>query len=221
MGGRTQKTRTRRGTRGGGRSGGGTLGGGITRVAFHRISATTMSGATGTSTVVVNPQSTSLGDLDDVGNQFDLFRVSKLKYRLHPMDPSNLIGSLAYIPDIDVQTATATQLSGSPIAVVQTPFSGVPSPWMTVPKSQLKGMLDWYKCVADAGAAEFESQGVLYLACGLSDVLYWEVRGIMEFKNPVSNVIMMERFISSAERAGKVVRIPTPKTPGLQTAGVP
>lgn len=170
-----------------------------------------MSGVTGNSTVAVNPQSVSLGDLDDIGNQFDLFRVAKLKYRLHPMDPTNLVGTLAYVPDIDTQTVTATQLSGSPIAAVMTPFSGVPSPWITVPPSQLKGMLDWYKCVADAGAAEFESQGNLILACGLSDVLYWEVRGIMEFKNPVSNVIMMERFINSAVRDGKVVRIPAPK----------
>jgi len=182
-------------------------------VAFHRISATTVSGVTGIATIPVNPQSTQLGDLDDVGNQFDLFRVAKLKYRLHPMDPANLVGALAYVPDIDVQTATATQLSGSPIAAVMTPFSGVPSPWITVPPSQLKGMLDWYKCVADAGAAEFESQGTIYLACGLGDVLYWEVRGIMEFKNPVSNVIMMERTIDRAVREGKVVRIPAPKTP--------
>jgi len=182
--------------------------GGITTVKFHRLNTNTLSGVTGILTYTVNPQSGQLGALASVGDQFDLFRCTNLKYRLHPMDPAYTTQqAMAYIPDVDVQTATVSQLSESPSAVPQTAFSGVPSSWMRVPPSQLKGMLDWYKCQPDAGAAEFESQGVIYLAGGLGDSVTWEIRGTMQFKNPVSTVVMMERTLHRARDLGLCVLV--------------
>lgn len=193
----------------------------ITRVPFHRLNAITLSGVTGQNTYAVNPQTAQLGALSEVGDQFDLFRCSRLKYRIHPMSASNTALQVgAYVPDVDIQTSSTVQLSESPIATCQSIFSGVPSQWINVPRAQLKGMLDWYKCTADSGAAEFESQGLLVFVGGLGEVLTFEVRGVMDFKNPVSTSVQMERVINHLVNDGKVVRIPQKEkeeTPGIMT----
>lgn len=133
---------------------------------------------------------------------------------MDPTDTTNQVCS--FYPDVDIQNQAVSQASSSPLAAVQTPFCGVPSQWIRVPKSQLRGMIDWYKCAADAGAAEFESQGTLQLVGGLSDTMTVEVRGVILFKNPVSSALQFERAIDRAVAAGKVMRIPTPlnKTQG-------
>jgi len=183
--------------------------GDISPVAFHILASPTLSGVTGNTTVSVTPQNSTFAGLNEIADQFDLFRVSRLRYRIHPMDPTDTVNQcLAYFPDVDIQTQTSAQVSESPLAAVQTPFCGVPSRWMTVPRSQLKGMLDWYKCTADAGAAEFESQGSIQAAGGLSDVCRFELEGVILFKNPVSSSLMMERAINRAVSSGTVVRIP-------------
>lgn len=125
------------------------------------------------------------------------------------MDPTLTVAQGAsYYPDVDIQTQTIAQLASSPLATLQTPFCGVPSQWVDVPRSALKGMLDWYKCSADSGAAEFESQGLVQLCGGLGDMLTIETRGIISFKNPVSSALQMQRTIDRAVKAGDVVRVP-------------
>lgn len=193
--------------------------GSISAVAFHTAGISTLSGATGNGLFPLNPQGTAMGGVADVADQFDLFRVSKLEYRIHPMDPTDTVfQTCQFVPDVDVQTITSAQAAHSPLAAVQTPFCGVPSPWIRVPRSQLKGMLDWYKCTADAGAAEFESQGTIILTGGLSDNLSYEFRGVVLFKNPVSSAVQMERLIQRAVNSGKVVRLPPPSLPTAPAA---
>lgn len=195
---------------------------GITRVKFHKLQFTTVSGVTGNATISLAPRTAQLGDLDEICTQFDLFKFTKLRYRIHPFDPTQTDGQvIAYVPDIDVQTTTAIQLSGSPIAAVQTPFCGVPSRWINVPKGQLKGMLDWYKCQADAGAAEFESQGLIMIATGLSDNVFWEVEGVCEFKNPVSDAVMLHRTMDRLERLGLMTRVPQDASSNDPAASIP
>lgn len=184
--------------------------GGISPVAFHRLTSVALSGVTGTSSFNLSPNGSVLSGLAEVADQFDLFRVSDLDYRIHPMSPSNTANQvLMYVPDVDIQTQTTSQASESPISAVQGIFSGVPSSWIRVPRSQLKGMLDWYKCTADAGAAEFESQGILQAVGGLSETMLFEVRGVVLFKNPVSTALQFARAIDRAVAAGTVVRIPS------------
>jgi len=157
--------------------------------------------------------------LDEVADQFDLFQIEALQYRVHPMDPTQTdLQGACYYPDVDIQTQTIAQLASSPLATVQTPYCGVPSNWSKVPRSSLKGMLDWYKCSADAGAAEFESQGILQLCGGLSDTCTIETRGIIALKNPVSSALQMERNINRAVKNGLVVRVPpaNPAVPPLK-----
>lgn len=221
---RNSRNRSRRsgGNRAGSSSRGNQFKGSITRVAFHRLAVVALSGVTGNSTVSLTPNNSGIGSLDEIADQFDLFRCVALKYRIHSMDPTDTtVQAAAFVPDIDVQTVTSTSLSQSPIAAVQAPFNGVPSPWIRVPGSQLKGMLDWYKCTADAGAAEFESQGLIILAGGLSDNLTIEIRGMMEFKNPLSATVMLERNISRLERMHLVARLPKAPLPLAGQAGKP
>lgn len=177
----------------------------ITRVPFHTYENSTMSAVTGSLAISVSPRSTVIGALNAICTQFDLWRLEQLEYRLHPGDPTNDDATLTFVPDIDTQAPTVPQNADSPLAAVISPFSGVPSAWVKVPRQELKGMLDWYKCQADAGAAEFESLGVLIITSGLSDVVKWEMRGVMAFKNPVSVAIMMQRMriVIAAEDASK------------------
>jgi len=55
-------------------------------------------------------------------------------------------------------------------------------------------MLDWYKCQADSGAVEFETIGVLLFAGGANNVIPYEIKGIMEFRNPVSASLGFQRL---------------------------
>lgn len=184
----------------------------ISPVKFHLTFAGTLSGVTGNSVLNMAPQ--SMTGVSEVADQFDLFRLTQLKYRLHPMDPADTtFQTAAYVPDVDTQTVTTAQNSESPLCVTQTPFCGVPSRWMNVPRSQLKGMLDWYKCSPDSGAAEFEVQGRITIAGGLSDNYILEYDGIIEFKNPVSSSVMMERALDRAVASGLALRTTPAPTP--------
>lgn len=193
--------------RGSGRRNNSVLGAKITSVAFHSLSTVTLSGATGANSFSLSPQ--VFTGLSEIADQFDLYRFSQLMYRIHPMDPADTTNQVCcYYPDADIQVQTNTQASESPLAACQTQFCGVPSPWIRVPRSQLKGMLDWYKCTADSGASEFENQGTVQTVGGLSDVTTREFRGICQFKNPVSSTLQLERQIKRLELKGLVVRLP-------------
>jgi hypothetical protein len=208
----TKRTRGR----GSGRRNNSMMAPGITSVPFHKYSNSTLSGVTNDVVASLTPNSSNVGNLDEIADQFDLYRFIRLEYRIHPMDPTDTVSQcMAFVPDIDTQTQTLSALSGMTTAVLQTPFCGVPSPWMRVPHALLKGMLDWYKCTADAGAAEFESQGVLILVGGASDTFRWEIKGVCQFKNPVSASLQMERTIARLERLKLVVRIPQATDRGL------
>jgi len=169
----------------------------------------TLSGVTGNATLPLAPRAgAALPGLDNTATNFDLFRVVQLRYRIFPMDPTDTVNQVAaFVPDIDVQTQTVAALSESTLSTIQTPFCGVASRWVNVPRASLKGMLDWYKCTADAGAAEFESQGLIIISGGLSDQVTLEVEGIVEFKNPVNDTLAFERTIDRAVSLGKVVRV--------------
>jgi len=193
--------------------------GGISPVAFHALVTATLSGVTGTATIGMSPNNSNLSGLNEIADQFDLYRFVRLKYRIHPMDPTDTTNQvMSYYPDPDIQTQTTSQAAESPLAAVITPFCGVPSRWMNVPASQLKGLLDWYKCTADGGATEFEIQGLIQLVGGLSDTIRVEVEGVIHFKNPVSSALMLERTINRAVAQGKVVRIPAHSTESVDKA---
>lgn len=206
----TNRRRTQRRRPSGRRGNNGSIRGSISPVAFHTLLDATLSGVTGNAALSCSPNGGSFLGLNEIADQFDLFRFQRLRYRIHPMDPTDTVNQgAAFYPDVDIQTQTIAQLAQSPLAAVQTPFCGVPSRWVSVPRSQLKGMLDWYKCNPDAGAAEFESQGLIQLAGGLSDVLKLEMEGVVLFKNPVSSALMIEHAINRAVAAGLVIRIPS------------
>lgn len=206
----TKRNRSRR-RAGGNRSGGSVPQ--ISAVRFHALLTATLSGVTGNFTSILAPRNTNFG-VDEICDQFDLYRLSRLRYRVFPMDPTNTVNqAAAWVPDIDVQTVTAAQNAMNPFAAVQTPFCGVPSRWIKIPPASLKGMLDWYKCTADSGATEFEDQGLIIFAGGLSDTMVVEVDGVFDFKNPVNAAVMLERNIERMVRLGKVVRIPQKESP--------
>lgn len=186
----------------------------VSPVRFHSLTEVTLSGVTGNATVSCSPQGSAFAGLNDIADQFDLFRFKSLRYRLHPMDPTDTVNQgMSFYPDVDIQTQTIAQLSQSPIAAVITPFCGVPSRWVRVPRSQLKGMLDWYKCTQDAGSTEFEFQGLIQIAGNLSGVVRYEVEGVMLFKNPVSSALQFKRTIDRAVDSGLVMRVPQPVVP--------
>jgi len=193
--------------------GGRSAGNNITKVKFHNLHTVTTSGTTGVAQYNVGPQSTMCPGLNEISDQFDLFRVARLMYRVHPMDPTYTTNQGAcFYPDVDIQVQTIAQLSESPIAAVQTPFTGVPSRWVNVPRAALKGMLDWYKCTPDAGSTEFEGQGTMQYAGGLAEIVRVEYMGVFHFKNPVSSTLQVERTIKRLVEKGLVIRLPTKHT---------
>ncbi len=48
-----------------------------------------------------------MSGLNEVADQFDLFRIAELEYRIHPMNPADTTNqTVAYYPDVDIQTQT-------------------------------------------------------------------------------------------------------------------
>ncbi len=65
-----------------------------------------------------------------------------------------------------------------------------------MPKERLRGQFEWYKSVPDSGDPETETQGTIFWVGTGTDLRNTEVRGIVEFKNPVEAGVTMDRLRS-------------------------
>ncbi len=167
----------------------------ITRVKTHKFTSVTLS--SGLAQVAVNAASAVLGATAQMADSFDLYRVRKLKYRILPETRTGA-QTMAYYPETVVTVATNTINSENTDCVVLPGGQTYASDWAVVPPARLKAQLDWYKCIADASAGEFEDQGVLAFVGNASESVFFEVRATIEFKNPVDSAVMLNRAMKRA-----------------------
>jgi hypothetical protein len=163
----------------------------ISRVPFHKMTAISLTA--GSAQLAVNPASAALGATGDLANAFNLYRVVDLEFRLHPNTITGSFQTMSFYPETTVAALSPAQNSEAADSVGLSALSQVPSNWCRVPRNRLQGQLVWWKCVADASAGEFENQGVLVFSGTSTDTLVYEIRGLVELKNPTDAAVQAAR----------------------------
>ena len=122
----------------------------------------------------------------EIADAFDEYRVTSLRYRIHPMSTSRVnIHTLAYYPGVtDTPPATFTAGAENTFSTVLAIATTVPSEWKNVPRAILQGYFQWYKTVVGSVDTSEEVQGNLYATSGTTEAITIEVEGVFEFKGP-------------------------------------
>jgi hypothetical protein len=164
----------------------------ISKVPFHRVTAAAL--VAGSSEIRVRPSSGQFGAISGMYDSFELYKVSKLRFRLLPNTSMATAQSVAYYPESQI-TAPTVALNTD---VIESTYinndTTVPTRWVNVPATRLQGQLEWYKSVPDAGDVGFEDQGIILVAGTSTETYYLEIQGTILFKNPVSTSVVMDRI---------------------------
>lgn len=155
---------------------------------FHVHSYWLQTVATNQASVSVSPNTTFSPRLGQGADQFGLFRVRSLKFRLHPYAGMLGDGSVAWIAGV-TDTKPSTHISNMECmhATLMATNGSVPSNWVVVPEADLKGYQSWYKTIPGTPDTAQEIPGVLnFVSTNTSGVIAIEVRAIVVLKDPVA-----------------------------------
>ncbi len=164
-----------------------------TSVQFHVLLNRTM--VTNADQFVIAPS--TLGVLAQMATSFELYRITMLKFRIHcnPSLTTSAYSLVGWVPDATVPSTADSGLIEVWESLIYRAGQTVPTEWCVISRTRLRGILEWYKANADAGASEFESQGVLnFYSTGATDLVTVEIRGVCEFKNPIDSGLALKRI---------------------------
>jgi hypothetical protein len=155
----------------------------VESIVFHDLIRTTLSAGVGGATIVP----TQFNTITTVSDAFALYRFSRLEFRLIPDGARTQTQVAGYYPGTtdtlpSTQPQVAETLSSCVLGATQT----IPSEWVRLNASDLKGYLPWYKTKVGTPANEFEIQGNVYTVGSGSESYCLEIRGICELKNQLS-----------------------------------
>ena len=151
---------------------------------FRSFIATALSG--GVSTIPVSPNSNLCTRLLALADNYAQYRFLDLKYRMFRVSGATSVQAAAFISGV-TDTGPSSILTGVETgnATILGAIQTVPSDWVNVPRSILAGQLPYYKTVVGSPDAIDEIQGNLYLLGTGTENVHVEVRGTIEFKQPV------------------------------------
>ncbi len=125
----------------------------------------------------------SFGRVATIADGFDLFKVTKLKYRLLPGSTITVSQSAAYYPGVtDTTPASVNAISQNPTMTYLALRQTVPSGWAEVPKADLHGYQTWYKTIAGSTDAGDEAPGNIYIAGTGTETFVIEIHGEFHFR---------------------------------------
>lgn len=199
----------------------------IVSAPFHMVSSNTLSNTLATVTLSPATMSTRMGL---IANNYALYRVKSLKFRIHPGSVSGTVAA-AYLAGIvdDLPTAYGQLVEAVSSTMIAGNVTTVPTEWITVSPKELAGPFNWYKTVVGTTDASEEYPGALYIyGSGVSQLVLVEIRGTYEYKEAISasntpalvalaNKTREERTRASNERD----RIALMKTMGLSQVMIP
>ncbi len=160
--------------------------------------------ATGKNSTVVAPINPLSSRLAGIADEYQLYRMTKFRFRIHPVASTAVAGEsiiTAYIPnvidatpawvDLNENVNSAMIMAGTTTDASGTPSNSAPqlcpTNWVNVPRSVLRGSLEWYKAVPGTFATWDENQGVLCTASSVTSStvgVFIEIDGICEFTGP-------------------------------------
>jgi len=162
----------------------------ITRLPFHYFVAVGTSAGAGQ----VNMLPAAFPRVLEVADSFDMYRVSKFKFRIGPPNSTLAASTTAhqvagFYPGVtDNAPASINDVSENIYSTVRWGNQTTPSDWVEVPKTVLQGYVPWYKTVAgsiDAALERFGSMFVFSSDASTTSVTI-EYRGVFEFKGPAN-----------------------------------
>ncbi len=147
---------------------------------------------------------TSMGSLGTMYTSYELYKFTKLKYRIltNVDGTTGSIATVAYYPDVNV-TAPASLPAAleNPDCIVRVTTQTTPTEWHDVPKERLRGQLAWYKCQPDASSSDFEVQGLLQTYTNsATEAVIVLVRGVCAFRNLVDSGTALNRLKAIARQ---------------------
>jgi hypothetical protein len=164
----------------------------ITRVPFHHVVSAAL--ASGSANLAVVPSSGNLGAAQYLYSAYDLYRIRKLRFRLLPNTSMGTAQVAGFYPEAVVTNPTIAAGTDCLDSCYINNDMTIPSRWVNVPPTRLKGLIDWYKCQPDAGDVDFETMGNILVSGTTTETYYLEVEGLWEFKNPNSASVLMEKL---------------------------
>lgn len=115
------------------------------------------------------------------------FRMTSLKFRLHPGTFSGTPLSAGYIGGLqDTPPTTIPQVMELLPSTYLSDEVTKPTEWVSVGKGELAGPFPWYKTVGGSADPTEESPGSIYIAGTSTDAFALEIRGVFEFKTAVA-----------------------------------
>jgi hypothetical protein len=202
----------------------------ITKVPFHILFTQVLTAGSGNLALTPALLGTRLGV---IGDGFEEYRLTALKYRLHPGGAAVKGGDCqvaSFYPGIVDSTSslTATAVSEVVYSTIMGARATTPSAWGVVPRAVLSGPFPWYKTIASTLDASEETQGYMLIAGNGSDSYQLEAAGVMEFKGssatantPMALVDIRRRqrerllqVIAGQEPSSPVLSKNLPKQPG-------
>ncbi len=160
---------------------------------------------------------TSFPRVLEVADAFEQYRVTRLRYRLHPISVANQRAiAVAYYPGItDNPPAAVTDIAENTLRAVLGVAATVPTKWVSVPTSVLQGCFPWYKTVPGSSDSSEEIVGNLYArGAGLSDYYGLEVEGMFEFKGPANTGATPMARVQAARQRQRERLLSLLSTPG-------
>lgn len=168
-------------------------------VPFHYASAVGL--VSGKSTISVSPNSLLSPRLTSIADDFDEYRFTRLRFRLHPLLSQAGPQALCYMPGIVDTPPSLAQSSEALSCVIFGQAATTPSAWVTVPAGVLAGMHPWYKTIPGTPEASEELQGNLFLAGTATDALFFEVEGVCQFRAAIATGnTPLDRALASRRR---------------------
>ncbi len=191
--------------------------------------------AAGVESFDLSPGNGVLQRVSAIGNLYQLYRITKLQFRLHPY-PRISTGasgmSLAFYPG-GVQVAPsswADNVEAIHACVIYMGASGSgdlttkPTKWCHVPEAALRGPLPWYKTVPSASVDTWEeTAATLRLACSsaVNTDYIFEVMGVFEFKDPLDADVSLSRERQLAALRQRMALILAGQDPASAGSGTP
>ncbi len=149
-----------------------------TKVCFHANYLGTL--AAGVGSFNLSPSLIPHTAIASMADAFELYRVTKLSWRLHRVSSTNQ--SAAFYPDItDTPPNTLDQAGENITASLLSSSQTVPSDWSTVNPSSMTA-LKWFKTIQGTMDSFDEIQGIIYVTGSTTESFLLEVKGVYEFK---------------------------------------
>lgn len=164
----------------------------ITRVPFHHVATSAL--VSGSASLGLTPSSAAFGALSSMYTAFDLYKFTKLRFRLLPNSAMASAQTAGFYPEAVITNPTITNGTDCVNSTYINKDMSVPSRWVNVPPEMMKGMLNWWKCQPDTGDVDLEFEGILAISGTGIESYYIEVEGTCLFKNPNNPAVVLDRI---------------------------